>query len=430
MMKNYFLLVLIIFPFLFLNTLFGKTIYTIDECIEIALKKKSSVKIAALRVESSRAEVKGSLSNILPTLSYSSGFLNQGSYYDRQFSSPIEGRQYYSSTFSLSQPIFDGGRWRNSIVQMKNRYTSSKRSYSETVVEIALNIKKAFYQYLKDKELLEVTRQAVELAEQQFEFVRHQFEIEAVARTDLLKQQVQLGNMKVDFINQKVQVKNSFNQLAYIMGLDIRSEFDVIDDGSSVSNERAAKNLWQDMKNNNQSLLSQKLNIESAGISYRLSKSSLFPTISALFSYDGSSDKLDDLYSNFNEDWRYSAQVSVSYPLFSGFERSSEIEKAKLEVQIQKEDYDDLEKNLRVQLDAIVEQLDNLKKKVPIYKSNKISADEDLRLARERYNLGAATILDVLDAQLSGARANSSLVQAVYDEKIWMAELDALLGKY
>lgn len=430
MMKNYFLLVLIIFPFLFLNTLFGKTIFTIDECIEIALKNKSSVKIAALRVESSRAEVKGSLSNILPTLSYSSGFLNQGSYYSRQFGWPIEGRQYYSSTFSLSQPVFDGGKWRNSITLVKNRYTSSKRSYSETVVEIALNVKKAFYQYLKDKELLEVTRQAVELAEQQFEFVRHQFEIEAVARTDLLKQQVQLGNMKVDFINQKAQVKNSFNQLAYIMGFDIHSEFDVIDAGSSVSNEKAAEELWQDMKNNNQSLLSQKLNIESAGIFYRLSKSSLYPTISALFSYDGSSDKLDDLYSNFNEDWRYSARVSVSYPLFSGFERSSEIEKAKLDVQIQQEDYDDLEKNLRVQLDAIIEQLNNLKKKIPIYKSNKISADEDLRLALERYNLGAATILDVLDAQLSGARANSSLVHAVYDEKIWMAELDALLGKY
>jgi len=430
MTKNCYLLVLNISFFLLINTSSGENSYTIDECIEIALKNKSSVKIAELRVESSKAGVKGSLSNILPTLSYSSGFLNQGSYYRRHFRFPIEGRQYNSSTNSLYQAIFDGGKWQNSIAQMKNRYTSSKRSYSETVVEIALNVKRAFYQYLKDKELLEVTRQAVELAEQQFEFVRHQFEIEAVARTDLLKQQVQLGNMKVDYINQKVQVKNSYNQLAYVMGLDIHSKFDIIDNSSSGFNEKTAEELWQDVKNNNQSLLSKKLNIESAGISYRLSKSGLFPTISASFNYDGSSDKLDDLYSNFNEDWRYSARVSVSYPLFSGFERSSGIEKAKLDVQIQQEDYDDLEKNLRVQLDAIIEQLNNLKKKIPIYKSNKISADEDLRLAQERYNLGAATILDVLDAQLSGARANSSLVQVVYDEKIWMAELYALLGKY
>ena len=31
----------------------------------------------------------------------------------------------------------------------------------------------------------------------------------------------------------------------------------------------------------------------------------------------------------------------------------------------------------------------------------KISAEEDLRLVQERYNLGAATILDLLNAQVS-----------------------------
>jgi len=45
------------------------------------------------------------------------------------------------------------------------------------------------------------------------------------------------------------------------------------------------------------------------------------------------------------------------------------------------------------------------------------------------YNLGASTILDVLNAQLSLARANSSLVRASYDERILRSELDAMASR-
>ena len=59
----------------------------------------------------------------------------------------------------------------------------------------------------------------------------------------------------------------------------------------------------------------------------------------------------------------------------------------------------------------------------------KISAEEDLRLVQERYNLGAATILDLLNAQVSLISANSSLVRSNYDEKILRAELNALANR-
>ncbi|MFQ6615706.1 MAG: TolC family protein, partial [Fidelibacterota bacterium] len=71
----------------------------------------------------------------------------------------------------------------------------------------------------------------------------------------------------------------------------------------------------------------------------------------------------------------------------------------------------------------------NLDEIIPVFERTKQAAEEDLRLAQERYNLGAATILDVLDAQLSVVRANSSLVTATYDRKILQAELRALMGK-
>ncbi|HDY75620.1 MAG TPA: hypothetical protein ENH49_03770, partial [Candidatus Marinimicrobia bacterium] len=56
------------------------------------------------------------------------------------------------------------------------------------------------------------------------------------------------------------------------------------------------------------------------------------------------------------------------------------------------------------------------------------SAEEDLKLVQERYSLGSATILEVLDAQVSVSQARSSLVTIKYDAKTQEAQFRAILG--
>jgi outer membrane protein TolC len=56
------------------------------------------------------------------------------------------------------------------------------------------------------------------------------------------------------------------------------------------------------------------------------------------------------------------------------------------------------------------------------------SAQEDLDIAQEKYNLGAATILDILVAQVSLSEAESGQIQAGYDWLLSIAELERAMG--
>ena len=47
---------------------------------------------------------------------------------------------------------------------------------------------------------------------------------------------------------------------------------------------------------------------------------------------------------------------------------------------------------------------------------------------RDRYELGSADILELLDAQLAVIQASSSLVSTKYDAAIQLANLDDLIG--
>ena len=90
--------------------------------------------------------------------------------------------------------------------------------------------------------------------------------------------------------------------------------------------------------------------------------------------------------------------------------------------------YGSKRKDAKVNLSSLLNTLKNYEELIPIYEEVLISAEEDLRLAQNKYELGSATILELLDAQLAVLQASSTLVTTKYDAAIQLANLDQLLG--
>lgn len=57
------------------------------------------------------------------------------------------------------------------------------------------------------------------------------------------------------------------------------------------------------------------------------------------------------------------------------------------------------------------------------------SAEEDLNIVQEKYNLGAATILDLLNSQVSYRQAKSDQVQSLFDYNLATARLKKSMGE-
>jgi len=56
------------------------------------------------------------------------------------------------------------------------------------------------------------------------------------------------------------------------------------------------------------------------------------------------------------------------------------------------------------------------------------SASENLNLIQQKYNVGSATILDLIDAQVQLQRAASELVSALADIRVAEALVDRVRG--
>ena len=396
---------------------------SIDEAVRIALENKSAITNAEKDITIAKLNRNSSAALLLPSISASNSFreTTYGSSY-------ISGGDSYSGGVNLSQSIFNFGSKINSVKQSDNNYRISKIQKRETISRIILNVYTFYYQYLKNSELFEIAKEDLLLSKKQLDLVKQQFELGAVSKTDYLKATVRYGTAKSTLLNRELNFNNSVKNLRNSMGLigkDIsinlpkKVEINLI----IPSFEEA----YQLMSQNSPSLNILDRRIDSAKISVKQSWASSLPSISMNMGYNAtSSNQITKQY--FEDNYIKSANLTLSIPIFNGFRKRNDIKISKLQLSKQKSSYSTALKDKQVELHSAINRLNNYEELIPIQEEVLLSAEEDLKLAQQKYELGSANILELLDAQLAVIQASSSLVGTKYDAAIQLASLDNLIG--
>ena len=390
-------------------------------------------------LESSRQSVKGSYSSILPSVRFSgnmneSRFPTQTGGYNQTTGEitldKISSQISASSAISISQNIYDGGVWWNSIRQAKNNYKIAEEFDRQIKSNIIRNVHTNYFNYLKASQLLDVARSNLMSSQQQLALAQQKYELGSAKKTDLLKAEVRFGQARVDVVNNDAGLQNAYLSLKNAMGLIGKDvDFSIKEVESPLDIVPEFETGFELVQKFNPSVKAKQYQISAAELGEKIAKGSRLPIISANASMSGTADNIGDAISNSsNEQQRVNTGLSISIPIFSGNSISTRIQKAKIAVDKQESEYLTQLQDLSVQLQSSIDQLNNYQEIIPINETVLVSAEEDLKLAQVRYSQGSTTILEVLDAQVSVVRARSSLIRTKYDAYIQQANLKALLG--
>jgi outer membrane protein len=413
--------------------------YSLEEAVKIALENKESLKASAMDLESSRQGVKGSYSRILPSVRFSgnmneSRFPTQTGGYNQTTGEitldKISSQISASSAISLSQNIYDGGVWWNTIRQAKNNYKIAEEFDRQIKSNIIRNVHSTYFNYLKASQLLDVARSNLMSSQQQLALAEQKYQLGSAKKTDLLKAQVRFGQARVDVVNNDAGLQNAYLSLKNAMGLIGKEvDFSVKEVESPLDIVPEFETGFELVQKFNPSVKAKQYQITAAELGEKIAKGSRLPIISGNASMSGTSDNISDAISNsYNDQKRVNTGLSISIPIFSGNSISTRIQKAKIAVNKQESEYLTQLQDLSVQLQSSIDQLNNFQEIIPINETVLVSAEEDLKLAQVRYRQGSTIILEVLDAQVSVVRARSSLIRTKYDAYIQQANLKALLG--
>lgn len=125
--------------------------------------------------------------------------------------------------------------------------------------------------------------------------------------------------------------------------------------------------------------------------------------------------------------WSFTATLSL--PIFDNFSREQRVQEA----QVGRSNAEARERarslTLRQEITAAYLTLQTASRTVALQEQNSRTAREELRLAEERYRVGASTFLDVTTARTSVERAETDRINAIYDYHRAFAALEAAVGR-
>ena len=469
-LRSLLLLTLLLLTGFATDKVFAQDELTLDDCIEIALQKRASIIAAYGNEKLASATRLNALGAFLPRVSagysYSKGkqtnrkqdaliYTLQNStivteYGDNELGDPdsVKSWEYTysdpevteltyddqdlgtSKSLSLSASInvFDLSTFFDYASANANR-AIARLNVIASEQDLIYSVKVYYYAYLASVENLATQEEAVKRAEEQLKLIESKYELGSVSRSDVLKQKVQYGNDRLSLLSAKNGVTNARADLAYAIGLDPRQDYRFSQEYTTREYEGTLEEAISFGMTHKPSLLASEKEVDYYKHSYRSSKAQYLPTLSASYSYNISSGSQGDTliydFSSHTRRWG----LSASWTIFDGFSRERQLVSSRVSLNNAKASMAD-ERNLAVSnIKKAYLNIEQLKLQKQVSEENVAAAEEDLKITQEKYNLGAAAILEVLDAQVSLKEAQVSLIQADFDLNLAIAELENAMGK-
>jgi len=124
-----------------------------------------------------------------------------------------------------------------------------------------------------------------------------------------------------------------------------------------------------------------------------------------------------------------SLSLALSLPIFEGFSRERQVEEAKVAAQDARHRRRAEELRVRLDVSTAYNDVETARQSVALEERNQTLADDQLRLARERYRLGAGTFLELREAETVKARADRAYLSALYQFHEGLSALEAAVGR-
>ena len=118
----------------------------------------------------------------------------------------------------------------------------------------------------------------------------------------------------------------------------------------------------------------------------------------------------------------------MSIPIFDGFRTRQGISQARVGKRLSEYGIQEQERALTRSVESLLVTLENSRLRVELARHTIVLASEELRQARERYRVGAATLLEVSEAEVSLTRARSSEIDGMTAYLSALADLESSTG--
>ena len=408
---------------------------SLRECIDIALSKSPTIKVADLEVKRVNYSKRETIGNLLPQIGFSLSYqrsielqtirMNMGG---ESTKLKMGSDNTWNTGFTLSLPLIAPTLWK-AISISDTQIAQNLEAARSSRLELVNQVKKAYYALMLAISSRGVIRQQYDIAKYTADVYSKQFQQGTASEYDVLRSEVQVRNLEPSLLDADISVKQCQLSLNVLMG---------IDDALNLYPDVTMADMQQDMYSymldhegleDNSSLRSLKLQQKMAKQNVDAKKLSFLPTLAASFNVNWLSLSNGPMFKDVDFSPYSTVGVNLSLPIFSGGTRWNQLKQAQVqqkELELQKEN---LVNSLNMQVELALDNINRQAKQIDSSKEGVRQAQKAHEIMLKSFQIGAATYLQLQDSELANSSAQLSYLQSIYNYLVSTSELDLLLGK-
>jgi outer membrane protein len=433
---------LIVGALLLLPTLaFAQQSITLGEAVRIALEKNPLRKAAMADTRATAASVREARAGLLPHLMFSETAVRSNDPVF-VFGTKLRQQRFSAADFALNQlntptPIGDfsskfSGQWRlfdslqnyRTIERARKLNDASRDQLERADQELISRVVESYYGVLLAQRRVSVAEDASKTAKSIEEHSRNRVQAGLAVDADLLSAQVLTASREQELIRARNDLSYAAVALAITLGLSTEATplpADVLADRelpssdiSSLETEALQKRPDLRRVRNEQSAQQQSVGI---------AKSAFGPRLNAFGSW-----QTDSPSPGWNGGNNWTAGVELQFDLFSGGAKTAQLQRERANSDRIAAMRSAFEDQVRLQVRRAYYDHDSARQQVAVAKAASEQSAESLRILRNRYDAGLATVTDLLRVEEAAHRAQSDYWDAVYRTQTSFANLQLAAG--
>jgi multidrug efflux system outer membrane protein len=382
----------------------------LQRLIEIGLRNNRDLRVAALRVEETRAQYRIERAALFPSAQGNASFTRQ------HFSGAITvfnggtTLDTYNLNVGASYELDLFGRVRSLKREALEKYFATEEAQKSVQIALVSEIATEYLTQLRLLNAKAIANQTLATVQESYNLIKRRFDVGAASELELRTAESQVEAVRVNSANFLQMLAQSENMLVFLIGKPLPKD---LPPGKPFQQQHLLTNLPVEVPSEvlqrRPDILAAEHTLEAANANIGAARAAFFPRILLTGSAGTASAKLSDLFTGPSETWSFSPQITV--PIFDLGGTRGRLAVSKVDKQIEIANYEKAIQNaFREVADALAAR-SILDEKIRAQSVVLSATQKRFDLTNARYKQGVDSYVDVLLAQRDLYSAQQDLLQ-------------------
>lgn len=421
---------LLLFTFtlmLFCNPLGAQEKLTLRQCLNIGIENNLSLKVAKGEIVKGKHNISENRARLLPQINFVASLndnfdppvsVTDGTAYGKTYNVTKTLQYNSSAALQLQMPLYSQTAL-TAVSIAKTLDQLNQLSYEKAREDLMVQISKTYYLIQNTTEQISIIGDNLRRFKELRDITQAFFDNGMALEVDLKRINVKIEAMNVQLANAQAMLTEQYNMLKYV--IDYPAESNIVVEEKSVDDIDDAKldglntNLYELQLLAKQQTLAEQQK--------KLAKDGYLPTLSLSgnLAFTAYTDKFKNwFHSGESNHWYRSDGIGISLrvPVFDGFEKRSKIRKAQADIDNAKLSYENALKNMQTQYANAINDLGNNRRNYFKQRDNYRLAEDIYGVTVDRYREGIASMVEVLQDEMSMSDAQNNYLTAHYNYQV------------